>query len=664
MFLQTTTYRADIDGLRAIAVLGVIAYHFFGVRGGFTGVDIFFVISGFLITQILLTETEQKSFNLIKFYDRRIKRLLPSLIAVLITSLLVGYVGLLSSEYKNLGWHTLWASIFSSNIALWAESGYFDKVAETKPLLHLWSLGIEAQFYLIWPPILFALIRLKYFWPPLLFLFFSSLGINLWLVQIDAVTSFYLIFSRAWEFLLGAAVAKLHFSHASFREKLPNYFSNITSLIGLLLILFSFIKITSQQPYPSHWALLPTVGVALIILQKNNFVSKKILESRVLIYIGLISYPLYLWHWPTLTFARIMSNGELTTSIKIASLFLSFLLAIISYHWVEKYLRHRKSPMTSPLMLAIAVCIGFTGFYIHNQKGLSDRFPSHETQANLLEPTHDAIKLSIYHNLCEKISHLPNSSYIHCRIAKSNSPPTVAIIGDSHAGQNYSGLAEEFNKLSENVILLYRGACAPLVNTQVSKKGENNLCIESFAQVFQFIEATPTIKKVILSFRAPWYLYGGGKTFTQKYKNPYIVTPSIEVGIKNTYHYLNQIDREMILMIDNPELDFFPHECLDIRPIKLGSKTRDICGVTREYAEKIINPYFHIVQNVKNEIPDIKIFNAFKYFCDAQYCYGKIDGKMMYADGNHLNGEGSMYIAKKFILEQKSNFKIGLSSIP
>jgi hypothetical protein len=320
-------------------------------------------------------------------------------------------------------------------------------------------------------------------------------------------------------------------------------------------------------------------------------------------------------------------------------------------------------PISSNIPLTLNSC-PLTASLLPAETGFPKRFPKHEALLSELAPTHDAINLSIHHNLCDGIHNLPQSSNIQCRIAKKNSAPTVAIIGDSHAGQNYSGLAEEYKNSPNNLILLYRGACVPLIGTQIFRKGESDLCLESFSQIFKFIESSPSIKTVILSFRAPWFLYGGGKTFTQKYKHPYIVSPSIDIGIKNTHDYFKNINREMILMIDNPELDFFPHECVDIRPIKLGSNLKDVCGVPRVYAEKIATPYFKIIQQLKNEIPDLKVFNGFKYFCDLDYCYGKINGQLIYADGNHLNGEGSIFIAKKFMAEKKEGFIKGFSDNP
>ncbi len=664
MYQHSSTYRPDIDGLRAIAVLGVIFYHYFGVRGGFTGVDIFFVISGYLITRILLTEFESNQFKFLKFYDRRIKRLLPSLIVVLATSLLVGFFGLLSDEYKNLGWHTLWGGTFLSNIALWAESGYFDKAAESKPLLHLWSLGIEEQFYLIWPIIILSIFKIKHKWPALIFIFTCSFITNIALIQTSTTTSFYWLFSRAWEFILGAGIAKIQLTHTSLDSKFPKIFFNFIGVVAFAAILLVFAKLNSQELYPGFWALIPTIGTALIILSKNSIFNQKILENKILVYFGLISYPLYLWHWPALTFARIMSNGELETYVKILALVISILLAVTCYHLLEKKVRHNQGAGFSLLLLSIAISIGLVGLMVYNNNGFPKRFPKHEALLGELGPTPDGLKLGIHYHPCDSIHNLPQSSNIQCRVAKTNLAPTIAIIGDSHAGQNYPGLAAEHKNSPHNIILLYRGACVPLINTQVFRKGKSDSCLESFSQIFKFIEASPSIKTVILSFRAPWFLYGGGKAFTQKYKYPYIVSPSIDIGLKKTHEYFKSINREMILIIDNPELDFLPHECVDIRPIKLGFKLKDICGVPKTYAETIALPYFKIIEQLKTEIPDLKIFNAFKYFCDQAYCYAKIDGQFLYSDGNHLNGEGSIYIAKKFMAERKEDFKKGLSDTP
>ena len=345
-------YRPDIDGLRAIAVLAVVGFHFFpdAIPGGFIGVDIFFVISGFLITSILLENLAQNRFRLLDFYGRRIRRIFPPLAVVMIVSLVFGWIFLLPAEYKSLGKHAVGGTSFLSNFFYWREAGYFDSSAISKPLLHFWSLAIEEQFYIIWPLFLLLGWRVKsYLLLICMGMVLGSFSLNLWEVygKHDLVAAFYSPLTRFWELLIGASLAMLsikvnHIEKNLFtkRYNLFNKYSNVISILGMVLILTGLMVIQKGDNFPGAWALLPTVATYLLIgAGPESLVSRVLLSRKLLVNLGLISYSLYLWHWPILSFIQII-NGEIPSVIvRIIGILTALFLAAVTYFLIERPLR-------------------------------------------------------------------------------------------------------------------------------------------------------------------------------------------------------------------------------------------------------------------------------------------------------------------------------------
>jgi len=332
-------YRPDIDGLRAIAVLSVVGYHAAPgyVPGGFVGVDIFFVISGFLISTIIFGNFEKDNFSYLEFYARRIKRIFPALLIVLLSTMLFGWYVLFSDEFSQLGKHVAAGAGFLSNVVLWSEAGYFDTAAETKPLLHLWSLGVEEQFYILWPLLLGILWKRKFnFLLATLLVAIVSFAINIYWVERDPAASFFLPFSRIWELMVGGILAYivLHRPHYLSRN---SALLSLMSLLGLVLIGASIFLVTKHTKFPGWWALLPTMGAFLVIAGGPVVsVNRYLLGSRPAVWVGVISYPLYLWHWPLLSYAQIIHGDTPDRSIRFIAVVLSFLLAWGTYVLVEK----------------------------------------------------------------------------------------------------------------------------------------------------------------------------------------------------------------------------------------------------------------------------------------------------------------------------------------
>src|SRR6185503_2137061 len=304
-----TTYRADIDGLRAVAVVSVLVFHAFPelLPGGFVGVDVFFVISGYLITTILLGELLQARFSVLRFYERRIRRIVPALLLVLSITFVAGWALLFSDELKGMSGYFLSGVLSAGNLRNLMGGGYFDSASDLTPLLHLWSLGIEEQFYLVWPLVLtlgvgksLSLRRLGVWIACSLV---ASFLLGIWLTPQHRSAAFYLPFSRYWELAAGGLLALLNRARA---PGLSVWIANLLAAAGGLALGTAVLVIDGTRPFPGFWALLPVLGaVSLIAAGPHAWLSRELLSARPMVGIGLISYPLYLWHWPLLSLARV-----------------------------------------------------------------------------------------------------------------------------------------------------------------------------------------------------------------------------------------------------------------------------------------------------------------------------------------------------------------------
>lgn len=358
-------YRPDIDGLRAVAVLGVVIFHAFpkALPGGFCGVDIFFVISGYLISGILYKGVREGGFSFQEFYARRVRRLFPSLITVMLLCLGYGYVVLLSDEYRQLGKHVAAGTLFIQNIVFWQESGYWDVASSLKPLLHLWSLAVEEQFYIIFPPLLLLIWKRK--WPMVAILWILlgvSLIANLVMSTQDRSSDFYLTTYRAWEFLGGSLLAWWHYGKSNEEEATSG---NALSVIGMILIAVSMILLKEKEPYPGYRAIFPVAGsIAFIAAGRQSWINRRILANPLVVWIGLISYPLYLFHWPALSFVHIIKGENPDPRYISGALGIAFLLTIATYYLVEKPARFSKVKWTVLLLTGVFVIMGCIGILI------------------------------------------------------------------------------------------------------------------------------------------------------------------------------------------------------------------------------------------------------------------------------------------------------------
>jgi len=364
-------YRSDIDGLRAVAVLGVVIYHAFPkmIPGGFIGVDIFFVISGYLISGILYKGHLAGNFSFGEFYARRIRRLFPALITMLVITLAYGWLILLPDEFRQLGKHAAAGALFIQNIVFWQESGYFDTAASLKPLLHLWSLAVEEQFYIFFPLLLILLWkRPKFLVPVLGVLLIGTLILNVVMSVQNSVSDFFLTPYRAWEFLSGSLLAWWHYDRGH-EEEVPRY-REALSWGGLIFLGLGFGLIHTGDAYPGWRALLPVVGTLLLMEggtgNQGAWINRKILSNPAVVWIGLISYPLYLFHWPALSFVHIVKGESPKPVYLIDALVVALILTLLTYYFIEQKIRHSKSKWTLPLLVSAFLIVGMVGFLVGN----------------------------------------------------------------------------------------------------------------------------------------------------------------------------------------------------------------------------------------------------------------------------------------------------------
>ena len=387
-------YRPDIDGLRALAVIAVLIFHAFPstLPGGFAGVDVFFVISGYLITGIILDALADGRFTFAGFYARRIRRIFPALGVVLAAVMAAGWFLLYADDYASLGYHAAAGAAFVSNIAFWREASYFDVAADLKPLLHLWSLGVEEQFYLVWPILVVAASRWKR--GPLamtVVMAIASFLLAIWTVRIDRTAAFYAPWNRFWELLAGAMLASIDTDAAWHRwqDRLLSRspVPDLLALAAVSAIAAGFWLIDGTRVFPGLWVLLPVAGTCvLIVTGRRAWINRAILSHRVAVFVGLISYPLYLWHWPLLSFSRLVEGGTAPATMRVALLAVSVVLAWATYAVIERPIRFGPRGRAAVPALAVAMTTVFAlAFAIYSSAGLIERPINRSDAARLVD---------------------------------------------------------------------------------------------------------------------------------------------------------------------------------------------------------------------------------------------------------------------------------------
>ncbi|MCE0723596.1 MULTISPECIES: acyltransferase family protein [Legionella] len=682
-------YRPDIDGLRAIAVLSVVGFHVFPtlIKGGFIGVDIFFVISGFLISSIILNNLTNDNFNIFRFYSRRIKRIFPALLITLLVCLIVGWFILFPHEFAQLGKHVLSGAGFFSNFTFWSEAGYFDNLAETKPLLHLWSLGIEEQYYIIWPLLLYLIWKKPRIIPfVLLIIFIVSLTLNISVVHRDLVAAFYSPQTRFWELVAGSLLAyfifkkqvstavpaarsceqdtehslargtvnkpaalyknrltsgKTLFQSASYINKKYYILQHVSSLMGFILLGISLLFINKTKIFPGWWAILPNIGTLLIILAgPRAWFNKVILSNRILIWIGLISFPLYLWHWPILSFAFILKGDHIGIKAGLMIILISIMFAWGTYSFVEKPIRLNQKNFIVYLLILIMLVIALMGFYCNSKEGFLNRpfwKNFNEVNAQFVGPawqyTQNDTCLNRY-----PFDEAKDYRWWFCMTNK-NKKPTVILLGNSFANQLYPGLLN--SKLFSNETILSIGTC----------------------------DAAKVDKTKSVDISDPAFPCAGERPIHQeKFINNIIkqnvgsLKYAIIAGLfaSPSEDYISRLKRKIDFLEKNhiKVIIFLPHLLFNkdvkscIRPFSRST------GCISDLKER--NSLTQLSQSVIKAIsktnPNVVFFDPNDLFCDSKKCsMTDTNGLPFYRDQLHLSEYGSIKLIDLFEKQSEKN---------
>lgn len=681
--LSHPKYRPDIDGLRAIAVLSVVGFHAFPgwIRGGFIGVDVFFVISGFLISTIIFENLDRGTFNFAEFYARRVKRIFPALLLVLIASFAFGWFALLADEYKQLGKHVVAGVGFISNFILWREAGYFDNSAETKPLLHLWSLGIEEQFYIVWPFVLWLawkknvnLIMLT------ILVAIISFYLNLKGIEKDAVATFYSPQTRFWELLSGSTLAWFSLykkdAFANYKRTVDGWLakliyretvgsdgktlSNVISFVGSLLLAFGFWRITKDVGFPGKWAVIPVMGAVLTILAgPKAWINRKILSDKIAVWFGLISFPLYLWHWPLLSFARIVESEVPSRNIRIAAVVLSILLAWLTYKLVERPIRLGKnSKIKVTALVVLMTFVGYAGYGAYDSNGLKFR---------------DVVSLNIdpnsgrdggdQGNMTEDCGVADEANRKLFRMCAKDKRGNVrfALMGDSKADALYPGLVRTSDESGRWLFIGgngRNGAPTPLIASFPDpKRPLTNLAIEA-------IVSNRDIEVVVLvtAIRAIFSLSDGvkgGNLATYDYK--YLSRLPLTSRSNAAFDELNRVvevfvsaGKEVVLVVDNPALPN-PKDCIARRTSSvfvnrfLGGFNDDCVVPLSEFREQT-KIYLELLSKIKSNHPSsVHIFDPTEIYCDAtkNICEAFKYRRLMYSYTDHISDFASGLVGER-----------------
>ena len=591
------SYRPEVDGLRAVAVISVILFHakVSLFSGGFVGVDVFFVISGFLITGLLMNDANNGGVSISRFYERRIRRILPALTVVAFCTLVAGCVLFLPAQLIALGKSILATSVFSSNIWFWNQTDYFDPSSEMMPLLHTWSLAVEEHFYIVFPLLIALLCRR----PRLLVLVIvalatASLVLCAMQTSRSPAAAFYLLPTRAWELLVGALVALLPL-------KTPPTLGEASSAIGLVLIVGSIFLMNEAMSFPGVYAVAPVAGAALVIVGGKDTRVGRLLASRPTVWVGLLSYSLYLWHWPILVFAKQLAvTTELSAIWVVGALCLTLGLSWSSWKYVEQPVRRvrlRRRPVFALGSAALTAGV-FLGFVPIFAAGFPGRFTA---QALAFANS----KMSASGRSCLDNS---KSTMTACRIG--DGLPSFLLWGDSHAGALMSGMeyVGQLEHRSGIVSVLY--GCPPLINPPAERsRTHRQNCIARNLDTIRKVNETPFLSTVILS--AYWASYSFKRS-------------DLEALVK-------LLPNKTIVLLEDVPIPGF-----DV-PWSAALRGKDIPEISPAQPLPALD--------LGGAYPNVHTIQLEDAFCSGKTCPIEVGGHLLYSDSNHL----SDYAARELI---------------
>ncbi|MEO1206681.1 MAG: acyltransferase family protein [Pseudomonadota bacterium] len=647
-------YRPQIDGLRAIAVIVVVIFHAFPalLPGGYVGVDVFFVISGFLITAIIRNDLEAGNFSLLKFYAKRARRLLPASLTVFFVSFLAAAFVMSPDDFRHFGRSLTAATLFFSNIYFAGKTGYFDAPAHDRPLLHTWSLSIEEQFYIAWAPLLLLLVpRLR---TPTIALGLVIVCIPLiawseYMAQTQANRAYFATEARIWELLVGATLAFVYD-----KWRISKRTAELLVGAGLVAIFASVTWLSRETPFPGIAALPACLGTAAILLATQHHNQLRIahwLTIRPLVFIGLISYSLYLWHWPVLTFGRLLLERTPTPFETVLLIALAGLLAVLSWRYIEQPFRRGTAWKTRPPLavlaraggaMAVVIAIGIS---VNLGKGWAWRLDEVAQKLYEQKQSSNPFRPACYGT--DKV--LTGDARCNFGVDKPDTTFELAIFGDSNADHFVPALAIHARELGLKARQVTESACGPLIGVNLANRKEKKTreCMEFQSSIVAFVEQNPDLKLVVLS--ANWQPYAKAlrtnsvvsKIDTETGPAPGSPT-TLEPHLRKliAFFKIKNIDVHLISQIPYQHI---PVNCI-LKELRSGQSGED-CGVDVARIEDAIGEIDTLFEKLAAEDPSVTATIPSRHLCGARRCRLMEDGMLLYKNVGHLNAQGARKLA-------------------
>jgi peptidoglycan/LPS O-acetylase OafA/YrhL len=608
-------YRADIDGLRALAVVPVLFYHAGvpGVPGGFVGVDIFFVISGYVITARLNEDLLRSKFSILDFYERRIRRIFPALLFVIALTWIAAWFLLLPTEMLDFSKSLAAAGYFASNFFFWNSSGYFDAASTLRPALHTWSLAVEEQFYIFMPVAMYLGVRfIGSYWKLLVwFAAIASFGLSVALQPTAPTATFFLLPTRAWELLLGSLLILTPL------PKISRLTSLVGGMIGLLLIAYAVVAFNETTPFPGLNALYPCLGAAILIFTQTEqaTLAGRLLSLRPFVSIGLISYSLYLIHWPLIVMSRyFLVRGPQGAEI-LAIIIASFALAAISFRFVETPFRKQKDGASHKYVFSFAIfsliatfTVGSVGIH---EKGFPSRFPDYYQQ----EATGgDELKFGRCFLSGQPIDNWDASL---CTL-NTGHKDNLLLWGDSFAAHYAPGILRSRDILGVNVIQYTSAGCPPLLSYYSYRIP---LCTSFNARALDLIKEH-NVRLVVLSAR--WDLLGQHGAD----------------GFQKTIETIRSLGAKVVVIGQSPQFG------LDVHSLAYRLRSNPPVNGISSWKTTNYNPT--IEESLRAQSVHATFIEPIKELCDGDVCPYLIDGRFLFSDYGHFSAEGSEFAVRKY----------------
>ncbi len=655
-----TGYRADIDGLRAIAVLSVLFYHIHPawLPGGFVGVDIFFVISGYLISGQIYREARAGAFSFGSFYARRARRILPALIVVIAAMLLFGLLCMTPPELHELGKESFSALLGASNLYFYLGQGYFGPGSDHLPLLMTWSLGVEEQFYLFFPPLLLLMLKFGSGKSPGRLIALTALisfAASIWLTGVHAQAAFYLLPTRAWELLLGSMIAIAEVDREGRGSRLAErlkggWVAGSASLAGLVLIGAGLFLYRPAFAFPGLFALLPTVGAVLLLLGQASIINRSFLSLLPMRFVGWISYSLYLWHWPLLYLYRLLVPEQENVPV-LPMLAVIVLLSTLSWLYIEQPLRRRHLPQRTVLIRYAGVLAVFCGLslFLFTSRGWPDRLPSSARQVATAAASQGG-------NPCLALygEDRPRTSAVCTRTKDGRAAVPVALLGDSHANALAPGLRAKVEESGAALTQITKASCLPLLGYAediADRPAHFAQCLEFQDKAFRRVMEDRSIDTVILA--GFWSAVETAPLRARDGRLAGLPLEGLKEALGATITALEKAGKKVVLVQDVPLFAFDPYARFvgDRIPLRRAAEQALRSGVTADSAGQLnadalsqaLKPdaSMAVVQAVAMSHPAVLLVDPRSGLCAGPACRYAAEGKLYYLDWQHLTPDGA-----------------------